>query len=174
MTFIHISKLDAAKRQLESAIHLFFKEADPVSIHTLTYAAHEILSVIAKLQNIPTIIKNNPLIKPEYKDEVLELFAKAANFFKHGKRDLKETLEFNPETNEYYLFDAVEIYILLTGEKTPNMMAYRTWFYLKNPKYLSLSSEEGRKLMGAASVFNPSNKPKFFDLIDALNRAGKM
>ena len=36
MPNVEISKLDAAKRQLDMAISLFFKIADPVSIHTLT------------------------------------------------------------------------------------------------------------------------------------------
>ncbi len=174
MAFIHISKLDAAKRQLETAINLFFRESDPVSIHTLTYAAHEILSVIAKTQNIPTILKNNPIIKPEMEDEFLGLVAKAANFFKHSKKDSKETLEFNPETNDYYLLDAVEVYILLTGEKTPAMMTYRTWFLLKNPKFLNFNSEDGKKFAAVSAIFNPSNKPKFFDLINEFSRIEKI
>jgi hypothetical protein len=29
-----VSKLDAAKRQLETAIRLYFSDGDPVSIHT--------------------------------------------------------------------------------------------------------------------------------------------
>ena len=32
---IVVTKLDAARRQLRTAIRLWFQEADPVSIHTL-------------------------------------------------------------------------------------------------------------------------------------------
>ena len=37
---MNISKIDAARRQLTAT---YFHEADPVSIHTLTSAAYEIL-----------------------------------------------------------------------------------------------------------------------------------
>ena len=48
---MNISKLDAAKRQLETAVELFFNHKDPVSIHTLTRAVHEILEKFARLAN---------------------------------------------------------------------------------------------------------------------------
>ena len=41
---IKISKLDAAKRHLETAIRLYFNYGDPIAIHTLACAAHGILS----------------------------------------------------------------------------------------------------------------------------------
>jgi hypothetical protein len=42
-TELHISKLDAAKRQLEVAIRLYFAWGDPVAIHTLAAAAINLL-----------------------------------------------------------------------------------------------------------------------------------
>src|SRR5262245_42997551 len=38
-----VSKLDAARRQIRTAIRLFFEDGDTVSIHTLTSAAEELL-----------------------------------------------------------------------------------------------------------------------------------
>ena len=35
---LHVTKLDAARRQLETAITLWFHDGDPVSIHTLAAA----------------------------------------------------------------------------------------------------------------------------------------
>ncbi len=43
MGFLEISKLDAAKRQLDTAIRLYFCDGDPVSIHTLAAASYNIL-----------------------------------------------------------------------------------------------------------------------------------
>jgi hypothetical protein len=40
---LHFSKLDVALRQLETAVTLYFHSADPVSIHTLTAAAYNVL-----------------------------------------------------------------------------------------------------------------------------------
>src|SRR5882762_2358461 len=38
-----LEKLDVVKRQLETAIMLFFADGDPVSIHTLACAAHGVV-----------------------------------------------------------------------------------------------------------------------------------
>ena len=43
-----ITKLDAARRQLETAITLWFHDADPVSVHTLVMAAHGFLKHLAR------------------------------------------------------------------------------------------------------------------------------
>src|SRR5205814_1397104 len=42
-TKIPITKLEAARRQIETAITLWFSESDPVSIHTLVSAAHRLV-----------------------------------------------------------------------------------------------------------------------------------
>lgn len=43
-----ISKIEAVKRQVNTAIQLYFHQMDPVAIHTLTCAAHEILVCMCK------------------------------------------------------------------------------------------------------------------------------
>jgi hypothetical protein len=40
---IKISKLEAARRQVETAIRIYFANGDPVSIHTLAAASLQIL-----------------------------------------------------------------------------------------------------------------------------------
>jgi hypothetical protein len=45
---LRIGKLDAARRQLQTAIALWFDERDPVAIHTLSVAAYEIVHTISK------------------------------------------------------------------------------------------------------------------------------
>jgi len=47
-TKLHLSKLDAALRQLETAVTLYFHSSDPISIHTLTAAAYNVLQGIKK------------------------------------------------------------------------------------------------------------------------------
>jgi hypothetical protein len=39
-----ISKLDAAQRQMDAAIFIYFHDVDPVSVHTLVGAAHILLT----------------------------------------------------------------------------------------------------------------------------------
>jgi hypothetical protein len=47
---LRLTKLDVARRQLQTAITLWFTDGDPVSIHTLAFAAYEIIHVISKKQ----------------------------------------------------------------------------------------------------------------------------
>jgi hypothetical protein len=46
-TKIVVTKLDAARRQLKTAIKLWFEDGDPVAIHTLIVAAYEIIDILA-------------------------------------------------------------------------------------------------------------------------------
>ena len=43
-----VSKFDAARRQLETAIRLYFFQGDPISIHTLASAAAQILHDLSR------------------------------------------------------------------------------------------------------------------------------
>ncbi|MDD5618103.1 MAG: hypothetical protein PHG69_03325, partial [Candidatus Omnitrophica bacterium] len=112
MANIYISKLDAAKRQLDVAINLFFKNGDPVSIHTLTAAAYDILFGLGKTAKLIDLgVKDVELyVKKGHEKEYLAIVNKAQNFFKHANRDPKETIEFNPELNPHFLLSAVKLY----------------------------------------------------------------
>src|SRR5688500_1002695 len=86
-----ITKLDAARRQLDTAITLYFHHGDSVSIHTLAAAAHEVLAAAARKRTTGEveILVDRMLmaIRPEYQDAWNEKMAEAQNFFKHGARD---------------------------------------------------------------------------------------
>ena len=53
---ILISMLDAARRQLDTAIELWFRDSDPVSIHTLISVAYEILHDVNRARGNPDAI----------------------------------------------------------------------------------------------------------------------
>src|SRR5271163_1574815 len=100
---INISKLDAAKRQLDSALTLYFRYGDPVSTYTLTAAAHQILMDLGKQDGVESIVKSHGVkaIKEEFQKEYLKKINEAENFFKHADRDPNELLDFNPETTDF-------------------------------------------------------------------------
>jgi hypothetical protein len=66
---IIVSKLDAARRQLQTAIQLWFEERDPVAIHALAYAAYEIIHAISKRRNPNRrdLLFDSDLVKDEYR-----------------------------------------------------------------------------------------------------------
>lgn len=148
---VKITKLDAAKRQLQTAVRLYFNDEDPISICTLTRAAHEIISVLNEKHGKSTMIMSDKLIVDKYKEEFRKIMNAPKNFFKHADKDPAGILDFNPEENEFFLLDGCENYEILTGEKVPHFIIYRNWFYAKYPEVINIKwggGEEIRKRFG--------------------------
>lgn len=81
-----ISKLDAAYRQLNTAIFLFFQDKDPVSVHTLVGAALEVLN--NHIKDISVIYSNSLFThydtiyaKEDKRKEFHRILMKYRNFF---------------------------------------------------------------------------------------------
>jgi hypothetical protein len=98
-----ISKLEAALRQLETAIILWFNHGDPISIHTLASAAHQIIYDINKARKGPAMSPDSDIVKPEHLSEWRRILKAAPNFMKHADKDPNETILFAPEFNDYVL-----------------------------------------------------------------------
>lgn len=171
MPKIYISKLDAAKRQLDVAINLFFKNGDPVSIHTLTAAAYDVLIGLGKTAKLIDLgVKDVELyVKDEYQKEYLAIVNKAQNFFKHSDKDPKGILEFSPNSTIFLLLSAVKLYRDLTEEKPNNMIVYTHWCVLMYPNLLK--DEHKKEYEYHKSQLNPKNRSKFLDLIHALDKS---
>jgi hypothetical protein len=142
MTEVKVSKLDAARRQLETAVRLYFAEADPVAIHSLTAAAHRLLSDVNKYRGggpmlLETVLK---LVLPDKVAVVKRHLNAAANFFKHAAQDPGDVYTFNPAQTEFMLLDACSKYKDLTGELVPILAVYSLWFWLgPGAKYVDVT-----------------------------------
>ncbi len=66
-----ISKVDAARRQLDTSLKLYFQNQDAISIHTLASAAQNILQDLSKRKGVPTFF-----VDCEALSVVLKEFAK--------------------------------------------------------------------------------------------------
>ena len=155
---IKISKLDAAKRQLETAIRLYFNEADPVSIHTLVGAAHGILSDLNKKRGGKPMIVSDYSIKEEYKKEIRKKLKEAINHFKHADQAPNAVIDFNPEINDDYIYDACAKYGELTGENVPYFMIFFGWFASKNINVFIFTPEHRQKIIDIQCI----NKVSYF------------
>jgi len=173
MTEFKITKLEAAKRQLETAINLFFSNGDDVSIHALASASSDVLKDIGKFNKKTTIYDNLiSLIKKEKKKEVLDIINKPKMFFKHADQETNKTINFYPSSNDWIIFIAIEAYSKVNGKITPTMMAFRVYFYLKNPKILELKED---KLFwnNLSNSINLNDKETFEILIDEFKKKEK-
>ena len=131
-----VTKLDAARRQLETAITLWFDDLDPVSIHTLASAANQILSDVNKAAGGKPLLFDtpNPSIKPQHQKEFRRLLREVANFFKHAESDSTGTLFFSPNRNKVSLIQGCQNYRELAQEKRPLMELFTFYLAVHEPQ----------------------------------------
>ncbi len=164
--YINVSKLDAAKRQLEFSIKLFFMYGDVVIIHALASAGHEVLWRLCKKQGIKSILKDEfmEMIKPTKKKEVKKMINEAQNFFKHAGNDSDQQLKFFFNSTQYTIFDACLMYKQYTNENNALMHIFLMWFYINNPEILVDAS--GKELIeNSRAVIDPKNRTFFLQML---------
>lgn len=104
--FLSITKLDAARRQLRTAIELWFTDGDAVSTHTLAYAAHEVIHDLHRAAGKGKLLLNSPVLIKEGRENI-QFLKSAARFFKHAQHDIVATLDFYPALTEIFLIASV-------------------------------------------------------------------
>jgi hypothetical protein len=126
---IPIGKLEAARRQLETAVNLYFHQGDLVSIHTLACAGHEIVERINQGQGGKPTLKQSwkDDLKPEAVKSFYERLNHAKNFFKHAGKDERQTVLFAPFESDIVLLDACWTYRRITGERQPILGVFELW-----------------------------------------------
>jgi len=132
-----IDKIDAACRQLNTAILLWFSDGDPVAIHTLACSAHQIVHDINHKRGGLDLIYDNLNFKDEYRREVIKHLKQAYNFFKHADTDPDASIEFDSKVTEWFiLYTSLGLELL---ECRPDEIrgAFNIYYGLLNPQYLN-------------------------------------
>ena len=104
---VTFTKLDAARRQINTAVWLWFNGADAVSVHTLAAAAHRIilnLSGTAETPPLPFDPANLPA------GVTAKMFAKAHTFLEPAPEDPDKVIQLDPIWTELYLFVVISAY----------------------------------------------------------------
>ena len=161
-----ISKVEAARRQLDVAIQLYFQDGDEVAIHTLAAAAFELVTSLRVHAGEPDDLLEQ--IIPERRAEFLRMWRRPQNFFKHADRDPSASLEFDPGLTEVTLFLAVLRFGSLAKRTLP-MVTLQVWFSMHNVDVL-LDSEMRTVLGVAGQRWQGMSRPEFWNL---TNRAGR-
>ena len=164
MATIQISKLDAARRQIETAVRLYFCEVDPVSIHTLISAAYEILRGInCSRGGAPMLKEQIPAwVRPDASAASRHRLQEAQNFFKHADRDPDGTLEFRTDPIELLVYEACNKYRDLTGESAPLLLVFEAWFWLGPGSALVTNPDHMMARDRARKAFPNSTRAAFF------------
>jgi len=132
-----ITKLDAARRQLRTAIELWFSDADPVSIQALAYGSHEIIHRLYRRKGLSDLLYDSYALTDKQRKEFPILLKQSANFIKHATREAESNEEaiFNSSTNDLFLiFSTIGLHRM--GEKlNETESAFLFWLYLHNPAW---------------------------------------
>ena len=130
MAEIRIDKIEAARRQIDTAVRLLFSNEDPVAIHTLTAAGFRVLRDLAeKKGTAKTHQFIKMMIRPGKEKEFWRVFNKIANFLKHADSDPELMLEgFQEQANDFLLIGTTFYYQDLGYSLTREMTALQMWF----------------------------------------------
>lgn len=132
---MELNKIDAAVRQVNTAIELFFEKRDSVSVCTLVCAANQLFSDLVEHKKNgeswrTAIVASNPKLKPA---EIYNILNDTPNFLKHADRDPNAIQEFKEFENEERIFMAT----LECGEIHPishNMQVFQIWYMAAYPE----------------------------------------
>ncbi len=160
-----ISKLDAAKRQLETFMRLYFNGGDPVAMHTLTAAASGVIQDLNERRGGPPTLTKQMFenVKPGKRPMLAKKLKEAQNYFKHADRDHEATLEFNPDSTELMALDACQTYKEMSGEWPPLFAVFYGWMMMTHQEIFTLPPEVHRIFAGAADQIVSHGRAAYFD-----------
>jgi hypothetical protein len=169
-TTLRISKLDAARRQLRTAITLWFTDGDPVAVHALAFAAYEIFHYVSKHRDPyrRDLIFDTDHIKEEYLGDWNKLIRKNANFFKHADRDPNDIAELDTSMNEWFISYAIAGRQLCGESQSQEESDFQWWFHVNRSEYLT---DKGRKMIANLIPINQIefsrklSKNQFYELL---------
>lgn len=120
-----ISKLEGARRQLETAIDLFFDNKDSLSVHTLAWAAFKVLFDIYPHHSQDGFAAQMDALLGK---EGWQAMSGVANFLKHADRDPDAFLaSHHPMQGMALIGLATLLYKRAAGDLTLKMMALDYW-----------------------------------------------
>lgn len=129
-----ITKLEAAERQLNTAIRLFFDGGDVVSVHSLAVAAANVFADVAERngsgQSWRTRMQDDTGMPMK---DLKALMHEEWNFFKHADRDPDAKLSFDELLSDGFIFMAT----VGCGDLKPTsylMQAFQIWYIAAYPK----------------------------------------
>ncbi len=158
-----ITKLEAAARQLDVAISLWFRDEDLIAVHTLAAASHQVVHDIVQQNKGPDLIFNTLSIKDEYRKGFIRLMKEPQNFFKHADKDPQGEIDFYHAMPEFFIMMTLVGLEFLKVPYDGYRAAFSHWFTIHHPEVLN---EKGMlqhsKLPPGASDFIRSTPKAIF------------
>jgi hypothetical protein len=136
---MRVTKLDSARRQLITAIRLFFDGGDAVSVYSLASNAWEIIDVLctkAVVESFSKQVRGNMPVGHTLKYYINE---PCRNFFKHADEDPNpdNSIELSDANVQAVLFLAVEDYIRYRQGGPVEVQVFQAWFVAVFPEKIA-------------------------------------
>lgn len=150
-----VTKTNVARRQLVTAVTLFFQGSDAVSIFTLAANAWEIIDALCTRNGVESMssqareyIAADKDLKRDYINSPFR------NFFKHADRDPDEVLQdFDESKVDGILFLAVEDYIRMRQKSPIELQVYQLWYLACHPEKVATDQRLEDVLAAASRIF---------------------
>lgn len=134
-----IGKLEAAKRQLDAAIRMFFRNEDMLAIHTVSRAAFRVLYDITEETNAKKALDTH------IKKVGPKRFHEETNFLKHADEDPAAEIDENfQDFTEAGIGMAIGLYKSHDSTLSPEMASFLAWSALMRPGFYDLSDEANK------------------------------
>ena len=169
---IKVTKLDAARSQLKTAITLWFDGGDPVSILALAHGAHEILHRIYRNRGFSDLLYDAKNIKEEYRADFARTLKAAPNFIKHQNQNKQENedteIEFPYGGCAVFIYYSIYALKKIADELSDEENAFLIWCAIQEPHLFLKKDIANFVPVEMVKVFDDvrNYEPKeFFDLI---------
>ncbi len=135
---VPLTKVSVARRQLTTAIELFFANRDIVSIYSLAANAWEVIDELCRHAEVSSMSEQTRQNVPDGKDlKRSYINSPYRNFFKHAENDAEAALEPIPTSQvESVLFLATEDYLRLNKRAPIQLQVFQVWYLAKYPEKL--------------------------------------
>ncbi|MCY4595739.1 MAG: hypothetical protein OXC19_13205 [Bryobacterales bacterium] len=130
------TKIESARRLVNAAIRMLFRQDDPLAVHTVAMAGFRVLRDLAIIRGLEHPVDS--MIRPEMEREFWGVVNAHANFLKHADRDPVDVLTPFPEhPNDPQLLIASSYYEVLRNPPTLEMWVLLVWYRSVHPDRLS-------------------------------------
>jgi len=165
--------MDAARRQLNASVLMYFNDIDPVAVHAVCAGATQILTDLGAKKGLKLGLRAAlQFIRRERREELSQIMREPQNHIKHADRpgDEDKILEYRPGTLEFYIFMAVDAYEKYTGESTPEARVFWLWFSVNHPDILleSVYKQQIEDFTGKFGSFTAKDKELCLKIVDTI------
>jgi hypothetical protein len=132
---MQLTKLDGARRQIETAIKPYFACGDEVSIHTLAAASYSVIRDINEHRHGEPMLKDlHNVLSDDLAREFRAYINRPENFLKHADKDPEGVGELEPRWTEVLIWEASRKYCEITGEQPKLLFTFIWWFVARYPE----------------------------------------